>query len=67
MTLAEWLSRSGIPLASLAGPGWVHAVTVSKWRARIDIARPAQSAAVAAATRGAVTADDALDLLLTGC
>lgn len=58
MTLSDWFDRSGITAADFARRCGVHLVTVYKWKNGDITPRPAQMAAISAATAGAVTAND---------
>jgi antitoxin CcdA len=58
MKLAAWLIENKLPAAELARLCGVHPLTVYKWRSGQNVPRPAQLAALAKATRGAVTAND---------
>jgi antitoxin CcdA len=58
MKLAEWLSATGAKPAELAKACSVNIVTVYKWKKGSITPRPAQMLAIAAATGGAVRADD---------
>ncbi len=61
MKLSDWMDRSGVKPAQLAATCGVHAITIYKWRAGSSFPRPAQLAALAQATGGAVTSNDFLN------
>lgn len=58
MTLAEWLSRTGVSAATLAERCGVHPLTIYKWKDGVNVPRQARLAALTEATGGAVTAND---------